>query len=347
MLIQKASKFRLEPTKRQTEQMAQFAGCARYVWNCALALQKESIRATGKRKSFAELCKILTEWRNDAERPWLKESDPACFQIKEETIRLPKIGWVEFRKSKEIDGTPKNITVSKRGTHWFVSIQVELEVLQPAHGSVSMIGVDMGICQFATLSDGTTLAPLNSFRKLESKLAKAQQELARKEKFSNNWKKQKAKVTRVHIKIADSRQDFLHKTSTNLSKNHAVIVLEDLKVANLSKSAKGTQEAPGRNVRAKSGLNKSILDQGWHEFRRQLEYKQAWSGGIVILVSPRNTSRKCSACDYIHEDNRRTQASFLCLRCGHGENADVNAAKNILAAGLAVSACGDIRQIVA
>jgi len=276
-----------------------------------------------------------------------KESDPACFRIKENEIKLPKIGWVCFRMSREIEGTAKNITISKRLEHWFVSIQVELEIAQSEHSSTSAIGVDMGISKFATLSNGTFIPPLNSSRKREDKLIKEQRNLSRKVKFSSNWKKQRKKVVRVHIKIADARQDFIHKASTNLSKNHAIVVMEDLKITNMSKSAKGTQEDPGKNVSAKSGLNKSILDQGWHEFRRQLEYKQHWRGGAVVLVSPRNTSRKCSNCNYVHASNRTSQAKFLCLQCGHSENADVNAAKNILAAGHAVSACGDIKRIVA
>jgi putative transposase len=117
-----------------------------------------------------------------------------------------------------------------------------------------------------------------------------------------------------------------------------VVVLEDLKIANMSKSSKGDMENPGRNVQAKSGLNKSILDQGWYEFRRQLEYKQLWRGGQVIAVNPRNTSRSCPLCNHTEKDNRKTQAVFVCVKCGFKENADYTAAINILAAGQAVSA---------
>jgi len=127
--------------------------------------------------------------------------------------------------------------------------------------------------------------PVNAFRKNTVKLAKYQRGLSRKTKFSNNWKKQKQKITRLHQRIAHTRNDFLHKTSNIISKNHAMVVIEDLKVTNMSKSASGTIEAPGRCVKAKSGLNKSILDQGWGEFRRQLEYKQAWRGGGVLAIN--------------------------------------------------------------
>ena len=119
------------------------------------------------------------------------------------------------------------------------------------------------------------------------------------------------------------------------------MVLEELKVKNMSKSAKGTVEEPGRNVRAKSGLNRAILDQGWSEFRRQMEYKQLWQGGEVILVHPRNTSRACPECGHVSAENRKTQADFCCTQCGYSKNADLNAARNILAAGHAVLACGE------
>jgi len=118
-----------------------------------------------------------------------------------------------------------------------------------------------------------------------------------------------------------------------------VVVIEDLKVANMSKSAKGTKESPGKNVKAKSGLNKSILDQGWYEFRRQLEYKQLWRGGQVLAVPAAYTSQKCSRCGHTEPGNRRTQEAFSCLSCRHQEHADINAAKNIEAAGSAVLAC--------
>ncbi len=119
-------------------------------------------------------------------------------------------------------------------------------------------------------------------------------------------------------------------------------MLEDLKVANMSKSAKGTIEEPGTNVKAKSGLNKSILDQGWAEFKRQLDYKLEWLGGLLVLVDPKNTSRCCPECGHTSKDNRTTQADFACVECGYRENADFVGALNVLRAGHAQLACGDI-----
>ena len=267
---------------------------------------------------------------------------PQGFKVDGKRIFLPKTGWLRFYKSREIEGTPKNVTVSQSCGHWYISIQTAMNVPEPVHPSHTVVGIDLGVARFATLSDGTFYRPLNSFRNLQEKLAREQRTLAGKQKFSNNWKKQKAKVSRVHAKIANARKDYLHKSSTSISKNHAVVVLEDLRVRNMSKSAKGSIEDPGRNVKAKSGLNKSILDQGWSEFRRQLEYKQAWRGGKVIAISPQYTSQTCPSCGHVSKENRKTQSVFKCQRCGHSDNADVVAAQNILAVGQTVTACGEM-----
>jgi putative transposase len=165
--------------------------------------------------------------------------------------------------------------------------------------------------------------------------------MSHKIKFSSNWRKAIAKVQRVHTRISQARRDYLHKTTTTISKNHAIVCIEDLQVRNLSKSAKGTVEANGKNVRAKSALNKSILDQGWFEFRRQLEYKLNWSGGYLVVVPPQNTSRTCPVCAHVSRENRRTQAHFECVNCGYSNHADVVGAINILARGHRVLACGE------
>ena len=163
--------------------------------------------------------------------------------------------------------------------------------------------------------------------------------MSRKTKFSNNWKKAKARVQRIHATIGNARRDYLHKATSAISKNHAMVCIEDLQVKNMSRSAAGTADAPGRNVRAKSGLNKAILDQGWFEFRRQLGYKLAWGGGWLIAVPPQNTSRTCPCCGHVSAKNRQTQVRFECVGCGFEENADVVGAINVLRAGHARFAC--------
>ena len=249
---------------------------------------------------------------------------------------LPKVGWVGFFKSRDITGAIKNTTVSKKGEHWFMSIQTEIESVKPVHSAKSAIGVDLGVKKLATLSDGRVYEAKNSFRKRQGRLSKLQQRLSKKNKGSSNFKKLKKRINRLHRKIANVREDYLHQVSTDISKNHALVVLEDLKVANMSKSASGTLEEPGKMVAAKSGLNRSILDQGWHRFKNMLSYKLDHLGGELLLVDARYTSQKCSSCGHIEKDNRMSQSQFACLQCGFKENADINAARNILAAGHAV-----------
>lgn len=263
--------------------------------------------------------------------------DPKQIKLEQGNNRifLPKLGWLRYRNSRKVLGELRNVTVSLSGGRWFVSIQTrrEAETLIPQG---SAVGIDMGISRFATLSDGSFHKPLNSFKNHETRLRKAQQAMSRKTKFSNNWKKAKARIQRIHARIGNARRDYLHKATTTISQNHALVFLEDLQVRNMSKSAAGTIERPGTNVRAKVGLNRSILDQGWFEFRRQLDYKLAWSGGHLVAVPPHNTSRTCPKCEHVSADNRRSQARFACVMCDFRENADLVAAINVLRRGEAL-----------
>lgn len=379
-----AYKFELKPNGAQSRAMRQYAGSCRVAYNKALAWQNEHSQADHSFKfSYAKIANLLPQWKDelawlkDAPSQTLQQSlknlessfrnffagragfpkfkkkgvsdsfrFPQGFRVEQHNNRLflPKLGWVRYRSSREVLGIIKNITISQKCGKWYASIQTEREVDHPAHSSMSIVGVDVGIARFATLSTGQVFEAINSFRQKQRRLARYQRALARKVKFSRNWQKQKGKISKLHSTIANIRKDYLHKTTTAISQNHAMIVIEDLQVGNMSKSAKGTMETKGRNVKAKSGLNRSILDQGWFEFRRQLEYKQAWAGGSVLAVNPRNTSRTCPCCGHIAKDNRLTQARFSCVSCCYETNADLNAAKNILAAGHAVLACGEMVQ---
>lgn len=263
--------------------------------------------------------------------------DPKQFEISNRRVSLPKLGWIGFYKSQPIVGVVKNITISYNGGHWYMSIQVEQEVKKPKDRVVNPAGIDMGIAQLATVASTTeayVYRPKNSYRQLENKLVKAQRKLSRKVKFSKNWQKVRKQLQKIHRKVTHARHDYLHKISTEISKSHAMIYVEDLKVAQMSKSAKGTQEEPGKHVKAKSGLNKSILDQGWSVFKEQLKYKSEWLGGEVKEVPAAYTSQICSSCGHKEKENRQSQSEFKCLSCGLEINADINAAKNILAAGL-------------
>jgi putative transposase len=379
MQRRQAFKYELIPTAAQQRDMRRFAGSCRFVFNKALAVQRELCEQGEKRLGYAPLCRLLVAWKARAETAWLAEAPSQALQqtlkdlerayanffarradfprfkkkgqcdsfrypqaVKLDQVNsricLPKLGWLRYRNSRRTLGAVKNVTVSHSNGRWFVSIQTEREVDPPLPRG-GMVGIDLGIARLATLSDGTFYGPVEPRKHHESALRKAQRALSRKTKFSNNWKKAKARVQRIHARIANARRDYLHKTTTTISQNHATVCIEDLQVRNMSKSAAGSTEAPGKHVRAKAGLNRAILDQGWFEFRRQLNYKLAWHGGHLIAVPPQNSSRTCPACGRVSKDNRRTQARFECVECGFEDNADVVGAINVLRAGHARLAC--------
>jgi putative transposase len=379
MIIRRGYKYRLRTTKEIENLFRIFSGQCRYVWNKALAMQMNRFDGKVPVLRYQDLAGLLVLWKQSEEMGFLKEANaqvlqqvmmdldkalwagltrkkgiprfrkkglhdffrfPQGFRIEGNRVFLPKVGWVKFHKSREIEGTPKSVTVSRRGTYWYVSILAEREVAESVHLSSSATGIDMGIVRFLTHSDGTFVDPLKSFRKLEEKLAFEQRKLSRKKKFSKNWHKQHEKIARLHIRIADARTDFLHKHSTAICKSHAVVVMEDLRIRNMSASASGTLEEPGRNVKAKSGLNKSILDQGWFTFRKMIEYKLAHLGGELMLVPPQYTSLTCPRCENKDQENRPSQSEFRCTKCGYEAHADLVGATNILRAGLARIACG-------
>ena len=378
MLIQKSYQYELILNGEQVRKLKQFCGCCRFVFNKGLEEVKKYYDATGHFLNYAQLTAFLPKWKQDCD--WLKDCNaqvlqqsmknlsralmnfsvgranfprfkakgkkdrcrfPQGFKSDQNSSRiyLPKIGWVRYRNSKHITGTIKNITISTKCGKWYVSIQTEYEQEKPVHTG-NDIGIDMGIVRFATLSDGRYFEPINAFHSLKGKLAKLQRQLKRKTKGSNNWKKLVAKIGKLHHRIANIRKNFLHQISNTISKSHATVYVEDLQVKNMSKSAKGTVEKPGKKVKQKSGLNRAILDQAWYEFRRQLEYKLRWRGGQLIPISPQYTSQCCPACGHTAKANRTTQALFACVKCGYTENADVVGAMNVLQRGRALSAAG-------
>ena len=262
--------------------------------------------------------------------------EPKQITLSGNRIKLPKLGWIRFFDSRPIEGAIKNVTVTRQADGWYISIQTERELNSAVHPAVSMVGIDRGVVNFAALSNGMLIRPLNSFGRYQKQLARLQRRLAKKVRFSANWKKLKQKISQLHHKIACCRQDFLHKLTTTLSKNHACIVLEALQIKNMTGSAKGTLEHPGQQVKQKRGLNRSILDQGWGLFATMLSYKLAERGGWLLEVPPAGTSQTCPVCKYRSPENRQMQAHFECQRCGLRGAADVIAGINIEAAGQAL-----------
>jgi putative transposase len=353
------------------------AGSCRYIYNHALALQKTRYDEGNKKLSYTGLCAMLTQLKQEQETIWLNQAPSQSLQQslkdldrayrnffekraafpqfkkrgikdafrypqgckldqKRHQVFLPKIGWINYFHSQPVLGAIKNVTVSRKADSWYIAIQTEREVNDVVHKQSDIIGIDVGIAQFATLSNGQVYQSAHSLKTMLDSLKYQQRQFSRKIKFSQNWRKQKTKIAKLHHQIADTRLNHLHQVSNDISKNHAIIVLEALQIKNMS------QSAAGKNVKAKSGLNRSILDQGWGEFRRQLQYKAKWLGGDVILVDPKYTSQTCPHCHNINKENRKTQSSFECLACSFTANADHVGALNILAAGHAVLACGEM-----
>ena len=255
-------------------------------------------------------------------------------------VRLPKVGWVKLRGWRPLGGELRNVTITRRGGHWYAAIAWQAEVADPAPSALPAVGIDRGVAIFAALSSGTNYTAPSFFGRIERQLANAQRTLARRVKGSANWRKQKARIARLHMKAANARRDFLHKVSLDIAKSHGTVVIEKLQVRNMSRSAKGTAEAPGRNVKAKAGLNRSILDKGWSTFATLLRYKLGDRGGSLIEVPPEYTSQTCAECGTISKESRKSQSEFVCIGCGHTANADTNAAMNILRLGHSRRACG-------
>ena len=284
--------------------------------------------ASDKNQPLKKLPRFKKKGRNDSFR------FPQGVRVENRRVYLPKVGWVGFHKSRDIPGAIKQAAVVREADGWYVAFQVEFEIPDPVPWTAPVIGVDRGVNVFAATSEGELVEPLNALKQKLSRLAQLQRQLSRKKKFSKNWRKAKGRIARLHQKIARMRHDFLHKLSARLSKSHATVALEELSVRNMTRSAKGTIENPGRNVKAKSCLNRAILDQGWSAFARMLEYKLTERGGRLLFVPAPGSSQTCSTCGCIDPANRLSRDLFRCTACGHTEHADVNAARVILQRGL-------------
>ena len=368
--VKRAYKYRFYPTAEQADLLNRTFGCVRYVYNRALAERTRAWYQDKRRVNYVDTAKMLTAWKQEPDSAWLAEVSNVAlqqglrhlqgafdsfwgkrskyptfkskrtsrasatfannaFSYRDGRIKLAKttdpLDIVWSRPLPE-NAVPSSVTVSRDAANrWHISILVEDEV-HDGPATTSAVGLDAGITSLLTLSTGEKVANPKHEKADRERLTKAQRRLARKEKGSNNRAKARLKVARVHAWIADRRRDHLYKLSTRIIRENQTVVIEDLAV---------------RNMVRNHSLARAISDAAWSQLRRQLEYKAQWYGRTVIAIDRFYPSSKtCSACGRINPSMPLNVRDWSCP-CGSSHDRDVNAALNILAAGLAVSACGD------
>ncbi|WP_212819122.1 RNA-guided endonuclease InsQ/TnpB family protein [Polymorphospora rubra] len=367
--MKRAFKYRFYPTLEQAAELARTFGCVRLVYNMALHARTEAWTLRREGVGYNATSALLTGWKKTEELAFLNEV--SCVPLQQALRHLQvaftnfwakRAGYPSFKSKKRSrrsaeyttsafrfrDGeltlakmsqplnivwsrplpagaSPSTVTVSQDAAgRWFVSLLCNDTITPvPAPGTV---GIDAGLTHLLTLSTGEKVTNPRHERADRQRLARAQRDLARKEKGSANRAKARLKAARVHARIADRRRDHLHKLTTRLVRENQTLVIEDLTVSNMVKNR---------------SLARAISDAGWRQFRTMLEYKADWHGRNLITVDRWFPSSKlCSTCGALADRMPLNVRSWTC-RCGSVHDRDVNAARNILAAGLAVTACGD------
>jgi putative transposase len=253
-------------------------------------------------------------------------------------VRVPKVGWVRFRWSRAVPDGVRSYRVTRDAAgRWYVAFAA-IPAPFPAPGTGEVVGVDRGVAVSAALSTGELLTVPGLTGGERLRLLRLQRRLARAERGSNRRKRVRAAVAKLKAREGDRRKDWVEKTSTDVARRFDVIHIEDLNVRGMTRSVKGTARAHGRNLAQKAGLDRGILASGWGRLVQRVEDK---APGRVVKINPAYTSQRCSACGIVDREARESQAVFRCRSCGHTDNADVNAAKNI-AAGHAVTARGGL-----
>ena len=370
MDIKRAYKFRFYPTDEQKQILAQTFGCARFVYNRMLRVRTDAWYEKQQRVGYHETSSLLTELKKQPEFCWLNdvssvpvqqslrhlqaafanffakrngypkfkskhglnsaEYTTSAFRWNGKDLTLAKMKEpLAIRWSRTIPKAAKVTTVTVSNDpagRYFVSMLCDDAVSSlPLHEG--KVGLDLGLNSFAVLSTGEKVSAPNTFRKNEKKLAKLQRRLAKKQKGSKNRTKARLKVARLAAKVSDTRKDFLHKLSTRLIRENQTIAVETLAVKNMVRNRH---------------LSKSISDAGWSEFVRQLTYKAQWYGRNLVGIDKwYPSSKRCSDCGFVLTKIPLSVRKWACPECGANHDRDVNAARNILAAGLAVSALGE------
>ncbi|MGV9424874.1 RNA-guided endonuclease InsQ/TnpB family protein [Streptomyces sp. NPDC003656] len=368
--VKRAFKYRFYPTAEQAAELSRTFGCVRLVYNKALEERTRAWYVEHRRVSYVQFSAALTEWKKTKELAYLTEvsSVPlqqalrhlqtafgnffakrakypryksrkrsrasaeytrSAFKWRDGKLTLAKMAEpLDIRWSRPLPqgADPTTVTISRDSTgHWFVSMLCE-DTVVPAPATTNAVGLDAGITSLLTLSTGEKITNPRHERRDRKRLARAQRELSRKAKGSNNRAKARVKVARVHARIADRRRDFLHKLTTRLVRENQTVVIEDLAVRNLLKNR---------------SLARAISDAAWTELRSMLTYKCAWYGrDLVVIDRFFPSSRLCGNCGTVRGKLPLNIREWTC-DCGTVHDRDVNAARNILAAGLAASACGD------
>jgi putative transposase len=370
-VVKRAYKYRFYPTPQQADILNRTFGSVRYVYNRALAERSRAWTQEHKRVTFAQTCRMLTAWKNDPDTAWLyqvsnvalqqglqhlqnayvnfwaKRAKYPAFRSKRKSRASATFTTSGFRYrygqiwlaktsaplaivwSRPLPGgaEPSTVTVSRDAAgRWHISILVEcpVETLPPA---TSAVGIDAGITSLVTLSTGEKVTNPRHERRDRRRLALAQRRTAKKQKGSANRARARLKVARVYARITDRRRDHLHKLSTRIIRENQTVIIEDLSV---------------RTMVRNHTLARAISDASWAELRRQLEYKADWYGRTVIAVDRFYPSSKtCSVCGVITATMPLNVREWTCAACGARHDRDVNAAKILCAAGLAVQACGD------
>lgn len=351
----RAYKYRMYPNREQRSNLARAFGCARWAYNWALARRNEAYAQTGKTLSTYDLNVEMTsvkkeypflaevsDWvlkeaianvgdafkrffngtsrypRFKSKRNGRQSATYRRMKVSGNRVNLTKVGSVKFVKHREMVGEVKRITVSRDacGDYW-VSFLCEDGVQEPpkTQKPTRAVGIDVGLHDFLVTSDGERVENPAYYRKSQAKLAKEQRCLARKQKGSNRYKRQRQKVAKCHRHIANQRRDFLHKTSKQLINENQVIAVEDLNVSGMLKN---------------HYLAKAIVDSGWSEFMSMLEYKARWYGVEILQCGRFDPSSKMCECGYVNHDLTLSMRKWTCPQCGAVLDRDVNAAKNIL-----------------
>lgn len=373
--VTRTHKIQLDPTCKQQIYFAKACGIARFTWNWALANWEEGYKSGQKVNAF-ELKKQFNALKSQ-EFPWiyevtkyasqqpfihLKKAFQAFFnktarypkykrkgvhdsfyiggdQVKVvgNYVKIPNLGWVRLRESLRFEGKINGVTISRKANRWFVSVHMETNQLPKACESQAAVGVDLGIKTYATLSNGEMIANVQPLKKQQEKLRRLQRRLSRRKKGSRNRLKTKMQIANLHYKIANARNDYLHKLTTDLTEQYRYIVIEDLDISEMLKSKK---------------IARSLTDCGMHEFRRQLTYKALLRGNTVFLADRWfASSKRCSGCGKCKQVLSLSERTYICEHCGFTLDRDHNAARNLeqlvsTVSSTGIDACGQDGSLV-